>query len=179
MTGESWPMDPVVCTLYLNVVFFYISLYDCIWLQSISKLFLFVFQPWHVLKAWFMMNAVKRWMTSAMEGLSRLQIASLQSLLNPKCSPWNFFFFLFTSLYRVRYTGASLESFSTGCFCPSGQFRAGNHSHICVSECRCEYKSHNRRVTHRHSDILQGSWIAEIFWSLNKYRSIIKEFPSE
>lgn len=125
--------------------------------KLISELFLFMFQAWRVLKAWFMMNAVKRWMTSAMEGLSRLPIASLHSLLNPECSSWIFFFFfLFTSLYRVRYTGASLERPSTGCFCPSGQFRAANRSHICVSECPCEYKSHNRRATHWHCDILQA-----------------------
>ncbi|XP_068611580.1 mucin-6 [Brachionichthys hirsutus] len=35
----------------------------------------------------------------------------------------------------VRYPGASLENNSTGCFCPSGQFKAGNHSNICVSDC--------------------------------------------
>lgn len=35
----------------------------------------------------------------------------------------------------VRYPGASLENNSTGCFCPSGQSRAGNHSNICVSDC--------------------------------------------
>uniref|UniRef100_A0A4W6E1Q7 VWFD domain-containing protein n=1 Tax=Lates calcarifer TaxID=8187 RepID=A0A4W6E1Q7_LATCA len=35
----------------------------------------------------------------------------------------------------VRYPGASLEKRSTGCFCPSGQFRAGNHSNDCVFDC--------------------------------------------
>ncbi|XP_068163615.1 mucin-6 [Antennarius striatus] len=35
----------------------------------------------------------------------------------------------------VLYPGASLEDNSTGCFCPSGQFKAGNHSNICVSDC--------------------------------------------
>ncbi|XP_070848713.1 mucin-6 [Chaetodon trifascialis] len=35
----------------------------------------------------------------------------------------------------VRYPGASLENNSTGCFCPSGQSRAGNHSNVCVSDC--------------------------------------------
>ncbi|XP_029681304.1 mucin-2-like [Takifugu rubripes] len=38
--------------------------------------------------------------------------------------------------YRgAQIPGASLEHQSTGCFCPSGQFRAGNHSDVCVSEC--------------------------------------------
>ncbi|XP_034434995.1 mucin-2-like [Hippoglossus hippoglossus] len=35
----------------------------------------------------------------------------------------------------VRYPGASLEKNMIGCFCPSGQFRAGNHSINCVSDC--------------------------------------------
>ncbi|XP_040008876.1 mucin-19-like [Xiphias gladius] len=35
----------------------------------------------------------------------------------------------------VRYPGASLEKNTTGCFCPSGQFRAGNHSNNCVFDC--------------------------------------------
>ncbi|XP_074482147.1 intestinal mucin-like protein [Sebastes fasciatus] len=35
----------------------------------------------------------------------------------------------------MRYQGASLENSREGCFCPSGLFRAGNHSHICVSDC--------------------------------------------
>uniref|UniRef100_A0A7N6AA61 Mucin-19-like n=1 Tax=Anabas testudineus TaxID=64144 RepID=A0A7N6AA61_ANATE len=35
----------------------------------------------------------------------------------------------------VRYPGAFLDNNSTGCFCPSGLFRAGNHSAICVNEC--------------------------------------------
>ncbi|XP_070785481.1 mucin-6 [Enoplosus armatus] len=35
----------------------------------------------------------------------------------------------------VHYPGASLEKSSSGCFCPSGQFKAGNHSNICVSDC--------------------------------------------
>uniref|UniRef100_A0A7N8XZ23 Mucin-19-like n=1 Tax=Mastacembelus armatus TaxID=205130 RepID=A0A7N8XZ23_9TELE len=35
----------------------------------------------------------------------------------------------------VLYPGASLEHNRTGCFCPSGQFRAGNHSSTCVSDC--------------------------------------------
>ncbi|XP_034720016.1 mucin-19-like [Etheostoma cragini] len=34
-----------------------------------------------------------------------------------------------------QYPGASLENNEAGCFCPSGHFRAGNHSHICVSDC--------------------------------------------
>ncbi|XP_042367602.1 mucin-19-like [Plectropomus leopardus] len=33
------------------------------------------------------------------------------------------------------HQGALLENRGEGCFCPSGHFRAGNHSHICVSEC--------------------------------------------
>ncbi|XP_062299707.1 mucin-2-like [Scomber scombrus] len=36
----------------------------------------------------------------------------------------------------VRQTGASLESDRAGCFCPSGQFRAGNHSNACVDDCQ-------------------------------------------
>ncbi|XP_060936361.1 mucin-19-like [Limanda limanda] len=36
----------------------------------------------------------------------------------------------------VRYTGASLEKNTIGCFCPSSLFRAGNHSNNCVSDCR-------------------------------------------
>ncbi|XP_035763536.1 mucin-2-like [Neolamprologus brichardi] len=35
----------------------------------------------------------------------------------------------------VRYPGASLEMNTAGCFCPSNLFRAGPHSHICVSDC--------------------------------------------
>ncbi|XP_047192426.1 mucin-2 [Scophthalmus maximus] len=35
----------------------------------------------------------------------------------------------------VRHSGASLEKNSTGCFCPRDQFRAGNHSTDCVSDC--------------------------------------------
>ncbi|XP_069375420.1 mucin-2-like isoform X2 [Paralichthys olivaceus] len=35
----------------------------------------------------------------------------------------------------VRYPGASFGKNRTGCFCPSGQFRAGNHSNNCVSDC--------------------------------------------
>ncbi|TDG96796.1 hypothetical protein EPR50_G00232730 [Perca flavescens] len=34
-----------------------------------------------------------------------------------------------------QYPGASLEKNKAGCFCPSGLFRAGNHSDICVSDC--------------------------------------------
>ncbi|XP_039648190.1 mucin-19-like isoform X2 [Perca fluviatilis] len=34
-----------------------------------------------------------------------------------------------------QYPGASLEKNEAGCFCPSGLFRAGNHSDICVSDC--------------------------------------------
>ncbi|XP_039648375.1 mucin-2-like [Perca fluviatilis] len=34
-----------------------------------------------------------------------------------------------------KYPGASLEKNEAGCFCPSGLFRAGNHSDICVSDC--------------------------------------------
>lgn len=78
-------------SLFSFIYLYMVTVFDS---KLISKLFLFMFQAWHVLKAWFMMNAVKRWMTSAMEGLSRLRIASLHSLLNPKCSPWIFFFFL-------------------------------------------------------------------------------------
>ncbi|XP_051247766.1 mucin-2-like isoform X4 [Dicentrarchus labrax] len=37
----------------------------------------------------------------------------------------------------VPQTGASLENNSPGCFCPSGQLRAGNHSNVCVSDCPC------------------------------------------
>ncbi|XP_053170206.1 mucin-2-like [Scomber japonicus] len=36
----------------------------------------------------------------------------------------------------VRQTGASLESDRSGCFCPSGRFRAGNHSDTCVDDCQ-------------------------------------------
>ncbi|XP_062238866.1 mucin-2-like isoform X2 [Platichthys flesus] len=36
----------------------------------------------------------------------------------------------------VRYPGASLEKNTVGCFCPSGYFRAGNHSINCVSDCQ-------------------------------------------
>ncbi|XP_023278689.1 mucin-5B-like [Seriola lalandi dorsalis] len=35
----------------------------------------------------------------------------------------------------VRYLGASLEKNTSGCFCPNGQFRAGNHSNSCVFDC--------------------------------------------
>ncbi|XP_071358816.1 mucin-2-like [Trachinotus anak] len=35
----------------------------------------------------------------------------------------------------VQHSGASLEKKTTGCFCPSGKFRAGNHSNSCVSDC--------------------------------------------
>ncbi|XP_067345992.1 mucin-2-like [Channa argus] len=35
----------------------------------------------------------------------------------------------------ARYPGGSLENNSTGCFCPRGQYRAGNHSNTCVNEC--------------------------------------------
>ncbi|XP_044042781.1 mucin-5B-like isoform X2 [Siniperca chuatsi] len=35
----------------------------------------------------------------------------------------------------VHYPGASLKKNSKGCFCPSGQLRAGLHSNICVSDC--------------------------------------------
>ncbi|XP_031721465.1 mucin-19 [Anarrhichthys ocellatus] len=33
------------------------------------------------------------------------------------------------------YRGSSLESSREGCFCPSGQIKAGNHSNTCVSDC--------------------------------------------
>ncbi|XP_053270891.1 mucin-2 [Pleuronectes platessa] len=36
----------------------------------------------------------------------------------------------------VRYPGAPLEKNTMGCFCPSGYFRAGNHSINCVSDCQ-------------------------------------------
>ncbi|XP_067437640.1 mucin-2-like [Thunnus thynnus] len=36
----------------------------------------------------------------------------------------------------ARHPGTSLEYNSAGCFCPSGQFRAGNHSDTCVDDCR-------------------------------------------
>lgn len=87
--------------------------------------------------------------------------------------PLGMFSFSFSSLLcsRVRYTGASLESPSTGCFCPSGQFRAGNHSHICVSECPCEYKSHNRRATHRQKKV--PIWIAFSRSEYNRSISIL------
>nr|XP_043877711.1 mucin-2-like isoform X2 [Solea senegalensis] len=35
----------------------------------------------------------------------------------------------------IQHPGASLAKNSAGCFCPSGQFRAGNHSNTCVFEC--------------------------------------------
>ncbi|XP_049892825.1 mucin-19-like [Epinephelus moara] len=35
----------------------------------------------------------------------------------------------------IPHQGASLENGRPGCYCPSGQYRAGNHSHICVSDC--------------------------------------------
>uniref|UniRef100_A0A665X7E0 Mucin 6, oligomeric mucus/gel-forming n=1 Tax=Echeneis naucrates TaxID=173247 RepID=A0A665X7E0_ECHNA len=35
----------------------------------------------------------------------------------------------------VRYAGASFEKPTAGCFCPSGQLRAGNHSSSCVFDC--------------------------------------------
>lgn len=59
----------------------------------------------------------------------------LTLIIKPKM--FSSFLFLFW-LYRVRYPGASLENSSPGCFCPRGQLRAGNHSHICVSDCPCE-----------------------------------------
>ncbi|XP_070710318.1 mucin-5B-like [Pempheris klunzingeri] len=34
-----------------------------------------------------------------------------------------------------RHTGASFEISRSGCFCPRGQVRAGNHSSVCVSDC--------------------------------------------
>ncbi|XP_054862830.1 mucin-19-like isoform X1 [Amphiprion ocellaris] len=37
----------------------------------------------------------------------------------------------------VPYKGASLEEKSSGCFCPRGLLRPGNHSNMCVSECPC------------------------------------------
>ncbi|KAM7378048.1 hypothetical protein PAMA_013107 [Pampus argenteus] len=36
----------------------------------------------------------------------------------------------------IRHPGASLQYNSAGCFCPNGLFRAGNHSNICVDDCR-------------------------------------------
>ncbi|XP_078021284.1 mucin-2-like [Epinephelus lanceolatus] len=35
----------------------------------------------------------------------------------------------------IPHQGASLENCRPGCYCPSGHYRAGNHSHICVSDC--------------------------------------------
>ncbi|XP_054656548.1 mucin-19 [Dunckerocampus dactyliophorus] len=42
---------------------------------------------------------------------------------------------LLLCLCRVLYPGSALKSNSAGCFCPEGQFRAGNHSDICVMDC--------------------------------------------
>lgn len=47
-------------------------------------------------------------------------------------------FLLFSLSWRLLHPRASLDSKSSGCFCPSGQFREGNHSHTCVSQCPCE-----------------------------------------
>uniref|UniRef100_UPI003AB0136A mucin-6 n=1 Tax=Centroberyx gerrardi TaxID=166262 RepID=UPI003AB0136A len=38
----------------------------------------------------------------------------------------------------VHHPGPVLEKYSAGCFCPSGQARAGRHSETCVSDCYCE-----------------------------------------
>uniref|UniRef100_A0A8C4DQJ3 Mucin-19 n=1 Tax=Dicentrarchus labrax TaxID=13489 RepID=A0A8C4DQJ3_DICLA len=45
--------------------------------------------------------------------------------------------FCYGGSVKVPQTGASLENNSPGCFCPSGQLRAGNHSNVCVSDCPC------------------------------------------
>ncbi|XP_069556033.1 mucin-6 [Brachyistius frenatus] len=36
----------------------------------------------------------------------------------------------------VHYPGASLENNTAGCFCPDSLVRAGNHSNICVPDCK-------------------------------------------
>lgn len=87
-----------------------------------------------------MTNVMSSWMTSATEGLLNLGHCSTKTNINLKqaqgvsfCFSLNLFL-----VHRARSPGALLEHMSAGCFCPSGTFRAGNHSDICLSECPCE-----------------------------------------
>lgn len=66
--------------------------------------------------------------------VSRINSHCPQHLL---CWLSNHFLFPF-SCWRLLHPGPPLDSKSSGCFCPSGQFREGNHSHTCVSQCPCK-----------------------------------------
>lgn len=68
--------------------------------------------------------------------------------------------------WRLLHPAPPLDSKSSGCFCPSGQFREGNQSHTCVSRCPCEYPSN---ILSTSLTSLEGRWLDEIS-DVNGYR---------